>query len=199
MLSRMIRLIAGLGNPGARYRHTPHNVGQDIVDILAERHGGQFRADRRFKGELAEVRIADQPVTLVIPTTYMNLSGQCVVPAANYRNLEPEEILIVCDDADIPMGRIRFRKQGSHGGQKGLLSVIQTLGTNEFPRLRIGIDPGEPIHDLTQYVLTPMWGEVREEMQHVCERAADAIERAVETDIGTAMNEFNGVDFLSIE
>lgn len=195
----MIRLIAGLGNPGAKYRGTPHNVGWAVVDRLAERWSGEFRSQRRFKGEVAEVRIADKPVVLLMPTTYMNLSGESVVPLARYRSIEPDEILVVCDDVNLPMGKIRFRTQGSHGGQKGLLSIIQHLGTNEFPRLRIGIDPGEAIHDLTHYVLTPWWGDARVDMDIVCDRAADAIEQALRTDLATAMNEFNGLDFLSNE
>jgi PTH1 family peptidyl-tRNA hydrolase len=127
----------------------------------------------------------------------MNLSGDAVAPYSRYRNIAPEEILVVCDDANLPMGRLRLRSKGSAGGQKGLLSIIQQLHTDAFGRLRIGIDPGEPIHDLTDYVLTPWWGETRESMQIVLEGAADAVEQAVGTGLDATMSEFNGRDFFN--
>lgn len=195
----MIRLIAGLGNPGAKYRHTPHNVGFEVAEILAERHGGEFRKSRKFRAHAASVAIAGREITLLMPTTFMNLSGEAVVTYARYKSIAPDEMLVVCDDANLPMGKIRLRASGSHGGQKGLASIIHVLGGEDFARLRIGIDPGRPVHDLTRYVLTPWWGETRETMEHVCERAADAVERAIETDLDQAMTEFNGRDLLAVD
>lgn len=192
----MIRLVAGLGNPGAKYRHTPHNIGFEVAEILAERHGGEFRANRKFRADLAEVAIAGRGVTLLMPTTFMNLSGEAVVTYARYKSIPPDEMLVICDDANLPMGKIRFRAGGSHGGQKGLASILSHLGADDFARLRVGIDPGQAISDLTRYVLTPWWGKAREAMEHVCERTADAVERVLETDLDRAMAEFNGQNFL---
>jgi len=193
----MVRLIVGLGNPGAKYRHTPHNVGFEVLDLLAARHGGDFHTSRRFRADVATATIADRAVILLAPMTYMNLSGEAVVPFARYRAIEPAEMLVVCDDVALPMGRIRLRRQGSAGGHKGLTSIIQHLGTNEFPRLRIGIHSGEPIDDLTDYVLRPWWGEQREAMERVCAGAADAVERLLEVGLTKTAGEFNGRDFLA--
>jgi PTH1 family peptidyl-tRNA hydrolase len=193
----MVRLIVGLGNPGTKYRHTPHNVGFGVLDILASRHRGDFHASRRFRADVAAVTIADREVILLAPTTYMNLSGEAAAPFARYRAIEPAEMLVVCDDVALPMGRIRLRRKGSAGGHKGLTSIIQHLGTNEFPRLRIGIDSGERVDDLTDYVLRPWWGERREAMGRVCERAADAVERLLEIGFAKTASEFNGRDLLA--
>lgn len=195
----MIRLIVGLGNPGTKYHHTPHNVGFEVLDLLASRHDGTFRANRRFRANVATVTIADREIILLQPATYMNLSGGAVAPFARYRAIEPGEILVVCDDIALLMGRIRLRRHGSAGGHKGLTSIIQLLGTNEFPRLRIGIDSGETIDDLTDYVLRPWWGKQREAMERACEFAADAVERLFEVGFTKAASEFNGRDFLASE
>lgn len=193
----MVRLIAGLGNPGTKYRHTPHNVGFEVVDILASRHEGTFRRSRRFRADVATVAVADHKITLLQPATYMNLSGEAVVSYARYHAIEPGEMLVVCDDINLPLGRMRLRRQGSAGGHKGLTSIIQMLGSNEFPRLRIGIDTGEPIEDLTDYVLQPWWGERRRAVEHICGCAADAVERMIAVGLAKASTEFNGRDFLS--
>jgi PTH1 family peptidyl-tRNA hydrolase len=193
----MIRLVVGLGNPGIKYRNTPHNVGYEVVEMLADRHRGDWRESRRFRAALAQIEINDHPVLLAEPLTYMNLSGEAVAPLVRYHNIELPEILVVCDDVNLAMGRIRLRPDGSHGGQKGLLSIIQALGSTEFPRLRIGIDSGEPIHDLVEYVLTPWWGEARESMRIVCDRAADAVERVITTNLKLVMSEYNGRDFFA--
>ena len=193
----MIRLIVGLGNPGSKYRYTPHNVGFEVVDRLADRHHGEFRDSRRFRSAVAAVTIADQNVHLMQPATFMNLSGEAVAPFARYRGIEPGEILVVCDDINLPLGKIRLRREGSAGGHKGLTSIIQMLGNNGIPRLRIGIDAGEPVDDLTEYVLKPWWGERREAMEHICECAADAIERIFGAGFAKAASEFNGRNLLT--
>ncbi|MCX8038272.1 MAG: aminoacyl-tRNA hydrolase [Candidatus Sumerlaeia bacterium] len=194
----MIRLIIGLGNPGLKYRHTPHNVGFAVTDLLADRHGADFRASRKDRALLAAAQIAGRDVILMQPTTYMNLSGEAVAPFARYHGIEPAQLLVVCDDIALKVGRLRIRARGSAGGHKGLLSIIHHLGTNEFPRLRIGIDAGQPIDDLTEYVLRPFWGETREAVERVCEGAADAVERAVAEGLtAKLLSEFNGRDFLS--
>ncbi len=194
----MIRLIVGLGNPGLNYRHTPHNVGFVVTDLLADRHGAAFRASRKDRALLATAQIAGREVVLMQPTTYMNLSGEAVAPFARCHAIEPSQLLVVCDDVALKVGRLRIRARGSAGGHKGLLSIIHHLGTNEFPRLRIGIDAGEPIDDLTEYVLRPFWGKTRETVERVCEGAADAVERAVAEGLTPGLlSEFNGRDFLA--
>ena len=195
----MFRLVVGLGNPGAKYRNTPHNVGFEVAEILAARHGGTLCESRRFRCALAEIAIDDAPVVLMEPLTYMNLSSEAVGHYMRYHNMGIEELLVVCDDVNLPVGRLRLRAGGSHGGQKGLLSIIQALGSQEFARLRIGIDPGAPIDDLTAYVLTPWWGEAREEMALVCDRAADAVECAVRSGLRESMTRYNGRDVLEPE
>jgi len=191
-----IRLVVGLGNPGLKYRNTPHNVGFEVADRLAERHGGGFRSRRKFQAEIGSVEIAGRTIVLMKPITYMNLSGEAVAPFARYHSIAPGEILVICDDINLPMGRIRLRRRGGDGGHKGLASIIAALGSPEFARLRIGIDPGEPIEDLTNYVLTPWWGEVREAMERICATAADAVETALEEGLDRAMSLFNGLDLL---
>lgn len=186
-----IRLVVGLGNPGLKYRHTPHNLGYQVVDFLSSRHQGVFRRNRRFRAAVATVTIADCTVALMRPTTYMNLSGEAVAPFARYRAIEASEILVVCDDVNLPTGRLRLRSRGSAGGHKGLASIIEALGSSGFARLRIGIDPDEPTGDLTNYVLTPWWGERRKAMEDICTRAAEAVERAIEAGLSRAMSEFN--------
>ena len=195
-LKPAVRLVVGLGNPGLKYRHTPHNLGYEVVDILASRHGGEFRRSRRFRAGVATVTIGKCAIALMRPATYMNLSGEAVAPFARYRAIAPEEILVACDDIDLPIGRLRLRPRNGPGSHKGLISIIEALGSSEFARLRIGTDPGEPIDDLTDYVLTPWWGERREAIEPICTGAADAIERAIEAGLSRAMSEFNGRDFL---
>lgn len=195
----MIRLVVGLGNPGLKYRHTPHNVGFEVTDILASRHGGTFRFSRRFRAGVATLSLGGREVVLLQPITYMNLSGEAVVPYARYHGNEPGEILVICDEVNLAFGRIRLRARGSAGGHKGLLSIIQHMGLQDFPRLRIGIDAGEPIDDLTDFVLRPWWGERREAMAHVCEAAADAVVRVIESGVAKAMSEINGRDCLGNE
>lgn len=188
----MIRVVVGLGNPGPQYRSTPHNVGFDVLDRLARRHGGIFRFERRFEAEVAEIPVAGQRLVLMCPTTYMNLSGRAVAAWRAKNGGEPEEFLAVCDDVHLPLGRLRLRHGGSHGGHKGLLSLIQSLGTLEYPRLRMGVKPpsGE-IADRVDFVLRAFHPDVRADAALMAERAADAVEVAVTRDFATAMNKFN--------
>lgn len=190
-------MIVGLGNPGARYRDTPHNLGFRVVDLLADRHGGRWRASRRFRADLATAELAGHEIPLMKPTTYMNLSGEAVGPFVRHHAIEPCRMLVICDDIDLPIGQIRIRRRGSGGSHKGLISIIAALGSEDFPRLRIGIDPGEPIGDLTDYVLTPLWGNAREAITRVCTVAADAVELAVEAGLEQAMSRFNRRDLLA--
>ncbi|MGI8905359.1 MAG: aminoacyl-tRNA hydrolase [Candidatus Sumerlaeaceae bacterium] len=187
-----MRLIVGLGNPGRQYDNTPHNVGFHAIDELAQRHAGNWALQRRFDAMTAEVRIWDRNTTLLKPLTYMNLSGQSVGAWLSRNGGEPSEILVISDDVHLPLGRIRIRTGGSHGGQKGLLSIINSLGTLEFPRLRIGIRPEtEEVTDLVEYVLRKVKPADRDVFKQSWSDAADAVEMIFKKDLTTAMNHFN--------
>ena len=188
-----MKLIAGLGNPGRAYEGTPHNVGYDVVEILRERHGGSFSDDREFKGRVAKVSVGRVPVLLVQPTTFMNLSGECIAPLAHYYRVEPKDVTVVVDDAELPPGRMRIRADGGDGGHNGLASVIQHLGTQGFPRIRVGIGRGEFAHrDLAKHVLGRMSPEERSIVDRVLPVAADAATAIVLRSVGEAMNQYNG-------
>jgi len=188
-----MKLIVGLGNPGKQYDNTPHNIGFHVLDILAQRTNAQWAVERRFDAMIAEVRIWDRKTTLMKPLTYMNLSGKAVSAWKSKNGGEPHEMLVISDDINLPLGRLRFRANGSHGGQKGLLSVINSLGTLEFPRLRIGVRPASDhaVADVSSYVLGHVRPADREVFEGSCEDAADAIEMIFKKDLLTAMNHYN--------
>ena len=172
-----MRLVVGLGNPGRRYEKTPHNVGFEVVDILARRAGIQFRETFKGVGIIARGALGNQDTALLKPTTFMNLSGEAVGCFLRYHPLDVSDLLIISDDIHLPMGSLRFREGGSHGGHKGLLSIIQVLGTEAFARLRIGIHPsGGEVADYVRYVLAPWRGEDLKIMSNMEEQAADAVE-----------------------
>lgn len=188
-------LIAGLGNPGRKYRASPHNVGFDVAALLANRHGIRLRASRKFHALLGEGTIADQSVVLMQPTTFMNQSGEAIVPYLKLHNLAPEQLVVISDDVNLPMGRIRIRSRGSHGGHKGLYSIICLLDSTNFPRVRLGVLPADSVYDVTTFVLTPLWGKEKELMEHMIEIGADAVEMILSQGITAAMNKYNGLDF----
>jgi PTH1 family peptidyl-tRNA hydrolase len=136
-----MRLIVGLGNPGRRYDGSPHNLGYEVVDMLTARAGLKFRSSLRSLGLVARGMLEGIDAALLKPTTYMNLSGEAVSSFLRYHPVDLKELLVISDDTNLPMGRLRIREGGSHGGHKGLLSIIQVLGTNAFARLRIGVMP----------------------------------------------------------
>lgn len=189
-----MRLIVGLGNPGPQYVMTPHNVGFEAVDLLASRLGGQWFTERRFEAETCDVMIGGtHRVTLMKPLTYMNLSGRSVGAWAQKNGLEPDQLLVLSDDLHLPLGKIRLRPGGSHGGQKGLLSIIQALGTMDFPRLRIGVKPENVvIRDNASFVLGKVRPADREVFELAKQDAAEAVETAVKQGLLAAMNRFNG-------
>ncbi len=150
-MSNTIRLIAGLGNPGAQYAQTRHNVGFWLVDKLAAGCSVTFREEKKFFGEI--VRISDE-CRLLKPSTFMNRSGQSVAAAARYHSIDSEDILVVYDDLDLPEGTVRFKKSGGHGGHNGVRDIIERLGSNNFPRLRLGIGHPGDRDQVTAYVLT---------------------------------------------
>jgi PTH1 family peptidyl-tRNA hydrolase len=186
-----VKLIAGLGNPGSRYAQTRHNVGYAVVDELARRWSLSGESyERRYEALLGDGQIANQRVLLLKPQTYMNLSGRSVLAVTQFYKLACADLLIVCDDLDLPVGRIRLRAGGSGGGQKGLENVLLRLASNDIPRLRIGIGKS-PESVTTEYVLARFAPDEREAIEQALTAAADAVECWVQQGIDAAMNRFN--------
>jgi PTH1 family peptidyl-tRNA hydrolase len=184
-------LIVGLGNPGQQYARTRHNVGWEVLDVLAKRHGLQFRT-RQARAEIARGTIAGRPVLLAKPQTFMNLSGQSVAALVRFYKLPLTQVLIVHDELDLPLGTIRLRERGSAAGHNGLTSVIQQLGTANVPRLRIGIERPPVPGDQVNWVLGHFSASERAELAPALDTAADAVETWLREGITTAMNRFNG-------
>jgi peptidyl-tRNA hydrolase, PTH1 family len=183
-------MVVGLGNPGEEYENTPHNIGFAVIQELASRSGVGFR--RGPKPKMESVRIPGSPAFILLkPMSYMNLSGQPVSTAMKWFSLKPEQLLLVCDDVNLSLGRIRIRRSGGAGGHKGLLSIIQTLGTEELARLRIGVGGGSPGADVASHVLSKFRGDRKKQAIAVVSEAADAIECWLHEGIEAAMNKFN--------
>ncbi len=185
-----MKLVVGLGNPGTRYRDTRHNIGFDVADDLARRHGVVFESSRQ---EALEARLRDVPggALLVKPLTFMNLSGQAVAGLVHYYRIEPADVLVVADDVNLALGRLRARRQGSAGGHNGLASIIRALGTDGFPRLRVGVGRGDPRRDLADHVLARFEPGERPAVEAMTTRAADAAALFLTDGIGAVMNRFN--------
>lgn len=195
-------MIIGLGNPGPEYARHRHNIGFQVVDLFAERHGLAFdKFQKRARLVVGKVSVRNGwsgRVLLAKPMTYMNNSGEAVGPLAAFYKIAPAHVLVVHDDLDLPLGRLRLRPNGSPGGQKGVGSIIKALGTDEFCRLKVGISrPGgqnsgvPPAMDPADYVLQPFTSEQEKEMALARVRAADAIEVWLSKGIEAAMNAFN--------
>ena len=184
-------LIVGLGNPGSEYASHRHNVGFQIVEALANIHGLSFARHKKAKARVAEGQIGGRPVLLAKPQTFMNLSGRTVLRLSREREIPPECILVVCDDLDLPLGRLRIRPQGGSGGHKGLRSIIELLGSQDFARLRVGIDRPAGSLDPAEYVLQPFAQEDKEVIAETLGRAVDAVESWLADGIVAAMDRFN--------
>ena len=187
-----MKLIAGLGNPGREYERTAHNVGFDVVDELCRRLGGSWQAVGRFDARVARVAVGRDQVLLVQPQTYMNDSGRSVGPLAHYYRIEPGAIVAVSDDADLPPGKLRVRPNGSTGGHRGLASLIECLGTQDFPRVRIGIGHGTDGRKLADHVLGRLPDDVRAKIDKVVPVAADAALSVLTVGVAKAMERYNG-------
>jgi PTH1 family peptidyl-tRNA hydrolase len=186
-----VKLVAGLGNPGPRYARTRHNVGYAVVDELARRWGVSVeKYERRYEAQLGDAQLADQRVLLLKPQTYMNLSGRSLLAATQFYKLDFSDLLVVCDDLDLPVGRIRLRAAGSGGGQKGLENILLRLASNDVPRLRIGIGKVDK-SVTTAHVLSRFAPDERETIEQVVMTAADAVECWLSEGIDAAMNRFN--------
>jgi len=188
-----MKLIVGLGNPGRRYRGTRHNVGWEVLARLADRAGIRVSQDEGW-AEVGRGTIGRQRVLLARPVTYMNVSGEAVRDLRRRHRLRPEDILVIVDDIDLPLGRLRLRAGGSAGGHNGLKSVIEALGTTEFPRLRVGIGRPPLGVDPAEFVLTRFTDGEAAAVEKSLTRAAEAVETAVTAGIAAAMNRFNAKD-----
>jgi PTH1 family peptidyl-tRNA hydrolase len=185
-----MKLVVGLGNPGRKYQGTRHNVGFDVLTELARRHAaGKPRA--AYDGEVVDAQIEGERALLLCPHTFMNLSGQSVVKARDFYKLTNEELLIVCDDFNLPLAKLRLRSKGSSGGQKGLASVIGQFGTDEFSRLRIGVGEVPSGWDAADFVLSKFSKQDLKEIEPAIWSAADAVAVWVRHGIQEAMNRYN--------
>lgn len=184
-------LVVGLGNPGDQYENTRHNVGFRVVDELARRAGVPIRK-ARFRALTAELTLGGVGVLLMKPTTYMNLSGEAVGEAARFYKLPPKQVLVLSDDTDLSPGRLRIRAGGSAGGHNGLKSIIQHLGGDQFPRLKLGVGgKPHPDYDMADWVLGQPKGPDRKLLDEAVLRAADGVECLLAEGIERAMNRFN--------
>jgi PTH1 family peptidyl-tRNA hydrolase len=183
-------LIAGLGNPGPEYENTPHNLGFLSVDRLADRH--QVRVSRKEAAALVGLgEIRGSPVVLAKPQTYMNVSGPSIKALLEKYELGPDNLLLVYDELALPWLSIRVRPKGSSAGHNGVESVIHSLGTGEFARVRLGIHPGHPIGDGARFVLAPMRRAQWNELDQLLDRAADAVESIIAEGVEKSMAKFN--------
>jgi peptidyl-tRNA hydrolase, PTH1 family len=183
-----ISIVCGLGNPGMRYRKTRHNLGYMVLDCLAVRHSLSWK---RVAGPSMEAswRVGGRSVALAKPLLFMNASGVALVRRAR---ADADNLLVVCDDLSIPLGRLRFRTGGGSGGHKGLESIIAELGTERFPRLRLGIGPSPAGSDWVDYVLSDFEEHERSTVSGMIESAADAVETALRGGLDAAMTRYNG-------
>lgn len=187
-------LIVGLGNPGREYARTRHNAGFEVIEHLVAEFGCSFRSEARFKARLARSVFAGRPVLLCEPQTFMNLSGESVGPVMQFYRIAPDRLIVVVDDADLPLGTVRLRSAGSSGGHHGLDSIEAHLGTRQYARIRLGIgrrDPGE--RKIVDHVLGRFREGEEEVFGKVVAHAADAAKCWVTDGVGVAMNRFNGV------
>jgi PTH1 family peptidyl-tRNA hydrolase len=185
----IVKLIVGLGNPGRKYAGNRHNVGFQCLDRLAEVRGLSF-GRRKHKALLAQGKTADLKIILAKPQTFMNLSGEAVERLVRFYKVPREDILVIYDDLDLPLGKIRLRPEGGSGGHKGMKSVIEHLGTNGFPRLRVGI--GRPAHgDPVDYVLDDFTPDEQIAINEAYDRVVSAVELWLAEGITAAMNEHN--------
>ena len=194
-----MKIVAGLGNPGREYESTPHSIGFEVADAVVREMGATFRNSPSFKGAIADGRFANGKVLVVKPQTFMNLSGDCVAPVVKYHNATAADLVVVSDDIDLPVGRIRIRKGGSAGGHNGLKSVIERLGTPDFVRLRIGV--GRDRNDRSEvigHVLGKFDPDARTLMTaKVVPAAVSALEQILSEGPEAAMNAWNGRDVCS--
>ncbi len=184
------RLVVGLGNPGEKYEDTPHNLGFMVIDRLAQRNS--IRVSRReSQARVGQGRFGEVPVMLAKPQTFMNLSGVSVKGLLEKHSLAPADLILVYDELALPWTGLRIRPKGSAGGHKGVESVIRSLGTMEFSRVRLGIDPGHPVSDGAKFVLTPFRRAQKKELDELLDYASAAVESIIAEGVPASMTKFN--------
>jgi PTH1 family peptidyl-tRNA hydrolase len=194
-----MKLIVGLGNPGRRYAGTRHNIGFDVLDLLAGRHRVEWESAprgiealaARWLGRVQGAPPFNEDTVLAKPLTFMNLSGHAVLGLLQFFKIEVPDLFVVVDDANLELGRLRTRSSGSAGGHNGLKSIIETLGTEEFARLRIGVGRGDARRDLADHVLAKFDPDERTNVAEAAGRAADAVELFIAEGVAPVMNKFN--------
>ncbi len=185
-------LVVGLGNPGPKYEWTRHNVGFLVIDQLAEQADIPVQK-LKFKALTNTAIVGRQSVLLMKPTTYMNLSGEAVSQAARFYKIPPEQILVISDDVSLPQGKLRIRRSGSAGGHNGLKNIIAHLGTDQFPRIKVGVGgKPHPDSDMADWVLSKFTGPDKAAMEETISRAADAVTCLLSQGVEKAMASFNG-------
>ena len=192
-----MKVVVGLGNPGAEYANTPHSAGFEVVDTIAAVIGATWEAKRAFKCLMAKGVFAGGQVLLVKPQTYMNLSGDSVAPVVKYNNATVADLVVVQDDIDLPLGKLRIRKGGSCGGHNGIRNIIGRLGTQDFTRLKLGV--GKDRANVVGHVLGKFGPEARKVMDLVVAEAVKAVESILRDGPDAAMNQFNGTDLSGEE
>ena len=186
-----MKVVVGLGNPGRKYAGTRHNVGYLVIDELAAGPGG-FAFRNRFQAQVADGVEGGVPVLLVKPETFMNLSGQSVRQVVDFYKIEPADLLVVCDDAALPLGKLRVRAKGTHGGHNGLRNIQDHLGTTEYARLRVGV--GAPRDEAVDHVLSRFRPAERPVIEGAVQKAVQAVLVWVHQGVEACMNRFNGPD-----
>ncbi|GAA0438189.1 MAG: aminoacyl-tRNA hydrolase [Bacillota bacterium] len=185
-----MKCIIGLGNPGKKYNGTRHNVGFMVIDELLHRHSWKLNKSK-YKGDYTIVHLDGEKVLLLEPQTFMNLSGDAVRPLMDYYDIKLEDILIIYDDLDLPVGKIRLRQKGGHGGHNGIRSIIDHLGTKDFKRIRIGVGRPTSSVSVVDYVLSNFSKGESEAVSDSIGRAADACEAWLSASFSQVMNEYN--------
>ena len=184
-------VIAGLGNPKREYENTRHNVGFDVIDAIASKYGIRV-IERKHKALVGRGYIDGMKVVLAKPQTFMNLSGESIREIIDYYKVDPQsELVVVCDDISLELGQLRIRKKGSAGGHNGIKNIISHLGTNEFPRVKVGVGAKPQGGDLVNHVLGHFSKEDEKKMDEVLDEAVAAVETIVTQDVDVAMNRFN--------
>ena len=196
----MIKLIVGLGNPGDKYKNTRHNFGFEVLDVLAKKmSAGNFTEEKKFKSLIAKAEWDGNQITLMKPQTYMNLSGKAVQLFCQYFKIKPEEILVIHDELDILLGKMKIRTGGSAAGNHGVESIIETLGREDFIRLRLGIgaeksqsgEHGEVHFKAEEFVIAPFEPKEKSKVKSMIKRAVQAIETLLNFGLETAQNQYN--------
>lgn len=185
-----MKVVVGLGNPGRQYQGTRHNVGFDVLDLLAASpHAGRFQG--RFQAQIAELMEGDLKLLLVKPETFMNLSGRCVRQVLDFYQVEPTDLFVVCDDINLPLGKLRVRATGSHGGHNGLRDIQNHLGSVDYPRLKIGVGAPDERVDTADYVLARFRPSERDVIDDAIRLSAQAVMVWASRGVEVCMNEFN--------